>query len=80
MDGVDDGRGDGYYDNAEALLQAGANLYLGRDMFGRTCIDLVEQMTTGRMGIRMTGGETEEEAKAKYRRMLSMLQRYDRMR
>lgn len=68
---------DGYYDHAELLLRSGADLYLGRDMFGRTCIDLVAGQATGQMGIRiMSREETREEALARHKRMLAMLERY----
>ena len=68
---------DGYYDHAELLLRSGADLYLGRDMFGRTCIDLVSGQATGQMGMRMMSREeSREEASARHRRMLAMLMSY----
>ena len=68
---------DGYYDHAELLLKAGADLYLGRDMFGRTCMDLVASQATGQMGFRLRDrNETIEEAKARHMHMLSMLERF----
>ena len=68
---------DGYYDHAELLLKAGADVYLGRDMFGRTCMDLVASQATGQMGLRLRDrNETMEEAKARHMHMLSMLERY----
>lgn len=67
---------DGNQDGVEALLAAGANLHLGRDMFGRGCIDFAASMSTGQMGTRMRRGETMEEAQARYRHILSILQRY----
>ena len=68
---------DGHYDHAELLLKAGADLYLGRDMFGRTCLDLVANQATGQMGVRLRDrNETMEEAKARHMQMLSMLERY----
>ena len=67
---------DGHYESTEMLLKAGANLCLGRDMFGRTCIDMLACMSTGEMGISMYEWETEKEALARHRRMLSLLERY----
>ena len=67
---------DGHYESAELLLKAGANLYLGRDMFGRTCIDILTCMASGEMGMSMYEWETEEESLARHRRMLSLLKRY----
>ena len=37
---------DDYYDSAELLLKAGASVYLGRDMFGRTYIDILADTVT----------------------------------
>jgi len=68
---------DGNQDGVEALLGAGADLHLGRDMFGRGCIDFAAAISTGQMGTPMWEGETMEEAQARYRHILSILQRYE---
>lgn len=67
---------DGDYDHAELLLEAGANVHLGRDFFGRTSIEMLAYMASGEWGISMYEGETDEEALARHRRMLSLLKRY----
>lgn len=67
---------DGHYENTEALLKAGADVNAGRDMFGRGCLDLAESMATGQTGVRMKEGETLEQAKEKYRRILALLMSY----
>lgn len=52
---------DGEYENTRMLLEAGANLFLGRDMFGRTALDLSNFIMAGH-GMRRKDGETYGEA------------------
>jgi hypothetical protein len=63
----------GDYETTKALLGAGADLNLGRDMFGRTAFDISAGQANGTMGLRMSQGETHEEALAKHRRTAALL-------
>lgn len=65
----------GGYEVCRALLEAGADLYAGRDMYGLTALDLVEHFRTGQ-AMCMSKGETMEEALAKYERLHSLLSQY----
>ena len=71
---------DGDYDHAVLLLEAGANVHLGCNSFGRTCIGMLADMASEECaadwGIRKYEGETDKEAIARNRRMLSLLERY----
>jgi hypothetical protein len=63
----------GDYEITKALLEAGAPLHGGgADMFGRGVVDMVNQMRTGQ-GVRMKEGESLEQARAKYDRLLPLL-------
>ncbi|GFH55249.1 hypothetical protein CTEN210_11725 [Chaetoceros tenuissimus] len=66
-------------ESTRALLDAGANVYLGRDMFGRTALDLAEMMASGMGGIRMKQGQTMDEALAEAQGIVNLLSPYYRM-
>ena len=66
---------DGNYDITKALLDYGADLNRGHDMFGRGPLELVNQMRTGQ-GIRMSEGESFDEARHKYDRIADLLQQH----
>jgi len=66
----------GDYGTTKALLEAGADLHHGGDMFGRTAFDISSQQASGDMGTRMSQGESLEEAKAKHRRVAALLSEY----
>lgn len=66
----------GDYEVTKALLEAGANLYGGRDMFGRTAIDMVSSMIRGDVGMTVIEGETLEEARTRYVRTYSLFSQY----
>lgn len=66
---------DGDYEVTKALLEGGADLMAGTDMFGRGALEIVGQMRTGQ-GIRMSGGETYEQAMAKYEKLYALLTEY----
>lgn len=55
------------------LLEAGADLYLGRDMFGRTALDISNFAASGQGGLRMSQGETHEQAMAKHKKVNRLL-------
>mmetsp|Transcript_48349 Transcript_48349/g.55778 ORF Transcript_48349/g.55778 Transcript_48349/m.55778 type:complete len:242 (-) Transcript_48349:33-758(-) len=63
----------GRYEQTEALLQAGADMHAGGDMLHRGSVSIAERMASGQMGVRQDEGETYEEAKDKYRRILALL-------
>ena len=67
---------DGSYENTKLLLEAGANLYLGRDMFGRTALDISNSTVSGQVGLRMSQGETHQEAMAKHMKVNELLSRW----
>jgi Ankyrin repeats (3 copies) len=57
---------DGHPVNTQALLQAGADYNLGRDMFGRTVVDLVKFQNAGDGGggaVRTRHGESLEQGR-----------------
>ena len=47
---------DGHYENTKALLEAGANLYRGGNMFGRGAVELAQMQASGQGGLRMRQG------------------------
>jgi hypothetical protein len=67
---------DGNYEITKTLLEAGADLNGGRDMFGRTALDIATQQSGGQVGLRMSDGETYAQAQEKARRVQSLLSEY----
>lgn len=65
----------GDYESSEALLEAGADLYLGHDMFGRGALD-ISDMTVQGGALRVNDGETESEARARYKRVNQLLKEW----
>ena len=66
---------DGDYDVAKELLDGGADVYAGRDMFGRTALDMVNLMQKGQ-GMQRKQGESFEVARLKDQRLHLLLSRY----
>ena len=66
----------GDYGTVKALLDAGANQNHGGDMFGRTALDISSQQASGQGGIRMSEGESLEEARTKHMRVAALLSEY----
>lgn len=66
---------DGNYEIVKALLEAGASDNGAADMFGRSAIDLVAAQMEG-MALRMTVGETPEQAKERARKVHALLLEY----
>lgn len=64
---------DGDYEVTKALLEGGADLRGGTDMFGRGPLEIVNQMRTGQVGLRMNRGESHEQAIQKYDKMYTLL-------
>lgn len=67
---------DGNYEITKLLLEAGADLYLGRDMFGRSALDISNFAVSGQGGLRMSQGETHAEAMAKHKKVNELLSRW----
>ena len=67
---------DGNYGTTKALLDAGADLYLGRDMFGRTAMGISSQQASGKMGLHMSEGESPDAAMARHKRVAALLAEY----
>jgi len=63
----------GRYGQTEALLKAGASMNEGGDIFQHGCLNLAQGMASGQMGVRQSEGESYEEAKDKYKRILALL-------
>ena len=63
----------GDYETTKALLEGGADLNLGRDMYGRTAIDISSETVSGRMGLRTTTDEPHEAAVARHKRVNNLL-------
>ena len=66
---------DGNYGAVKYLLEAGADLMAGQDMFGRTALDLAKQMQSGQ-GRMHRKNEPEEEAQDRYNKQAIILQEY----
>lgn len=66
----------GDYGTTKALLDTGADLYLGADMVGYTAFDISSAQASGKMGVRMSQGDTMEEVKEKHRRVTALLAEY----
>ena len=63
---------DGLYDNTKLFLEAGADLELGRDMFGRSAVDLIQFIIAQRT-VRFRPPETHEEAYERYLRVQELV-------
>jgi ankyrin repeat protein len=63
---------DGYHKIVKYLLEAGADVFAGKDMFGRTALDLATLSARGQP-IRFRGGETMEEARARSELVYTLL-------
>ena len=61
-----------FYLTVKTLIEHGADLYAGHDMFGRTALDLVKQCG----GTRTQEGVSFEEAKANSVKVIAILERY----
>jgi Ankyrin repeat len=69
---------DGDHVITKALLQAGADIYLGRDMFGRTVLDLAAAGSGGGGAVRMKAGETFEQAQLKMKKTYQVLMEHQK--
>lgn len=65
----------GDYESSKALLEAGADMYLGHDMFGRGALG-ISDMTVQGGALRVNNGETESEARARYKRVNQLLKEW----
>lgn len=66
----------GDYGSTKALLEAGADLYLGRDMFGRGALDISDMTVTGGGALRMNDGESHSDAMARHARVNQLLKEW----
>lgn len=68
-----------YYENVKLLLEAGASLNVGSDMFGRGPLDFAETFSSGGQGgFMIREGETQEEAIDKSRQVYELVLQYAR--
>lgn len=69
----------GDYETTKALLDAKADNYLGRDMFGRTAFDLAHNFAHG-IASQTRGKETVEESRARFKSVADLISDYERFR
>ena len=63
----------GLVEQVKLLLDAGASMYQGSDMFGRGALELAEFQASGQGGIRMSEGESLESAQKRFRDVYELL-------
>ena len=63
-------------ESVQALLDAGADVHLGGDMFGRTALHLAQSAASGQAALHVKNGQTSEEALAQMRTIVQILERY----
>jgi ankyrin repeat protein len=64
------------YETSKALLDAGGNVYLGRDMVGRTALDIIAQQDSGQAATLLKVGESLDEALEKQNILHALLLQY----
>jgi hypothetical protein len=64
------------YETSKALLDAGANVYLGRDMVGRTALEIIAQQASGQAGTLVKVGESLDEALEQHKTLHALLLQY----
>jgi len=68
---------EGDYESTKALLEAGADLWLGRDMFGRSALEISDFALSGQ-GIRTEEGESMSDAMGRFKRVNKLLRDWAR--